>query len=43
MNGSPTAHQLELLLLLLVIVAMFSGLARRFSIPYPIVLVIAGP
>ncbi|MEG9437755.1 Na+/H+ antiporter [Edaphobacter sp. HDX4] len=42
MSGGSTAHQLETLLLLLVFVAGFSGLARRWSVPYPIVLVVAG-
>lgn len=42
MSGGATAHQLEILLLLLVFVAAFSGLARRWSVPYPIVLVVAG-
>jgi Na+/H+ antiporter len=42
MSGRSTAHQLETLLLLLVFVAAFSGMARRWSIPYPIVLVVAG-
>ncbi len=42
MSGGATAHELETLLLLLVFVAAFAGLARRWSVPYPIVLVVAG-
>ena len=41
MIGSIHAVQ-TVLLLLLIFIAAFAGLARRFHAPYPIVLVIAG-
>jgi CPA1 family monovalent cation:H+ antiporter len=41
-SGGFEVHQVQTLLLLLVFVATFSVLARRWSIPYPIVLVVAG-
>ena len=41
-NGAGVQAVLAVLLLLLVFVAMFGGLARRLKVPYPILLVIAG-
>ena len=41
-SGTGVQSVLAVFLLLLVFVAMFAGMARRFKVPYPILLVVAG-
>src|SRR4051812_15535025 len=42
MNSGPLISQLQTAMFLLMLVVAFAGLARRWSVPYPIVLVVAG-
>ncbi len=42
MNGASFQSALETFLLLLLAVVVFAGIARKFKLPYPIMLVIAG-
>nr|AOS95203.1 NhaP-type Na+/H+ and K+/H+ antiporter [uncultured bacterium] len=42
MNGASFQSALETFLLLLLAIVVFAGIARKFKLPYPIMLVIAG-